>query len=75
MNRWSSIVLAVIVSGSGYTEPSRLSLGGDSGYNVVVEETESSISETLEGVGELARSEACGEELKFLERIFCVIRV
>jgi len=41
---------------------------------VVEDETESSTSDVLDGVGELARSEE-SEALRFLERIFCVIRV
>jgi hypothetical protein len=65
-----------IVSGSGYTVSSLLSLGGDSGCNVVDEETESSWSEVLDGVGELARREESEVELvSFVERIFWVIRV
>lgn len=65
-----------MVSGSGYTDPSRLSVGGDSGCNVVDEETESSWSEVLDGVGELARSDEFEVEVvRFLDRIFCVIRV
>jgi len=62
----------VIVSGSGKTALSLLSFGGDSGFNVVVDDMESSASDVLEGVGELARR---GEVLRFLERIFCVMRV
>ena len=56
VNIWSFKVSVVMVSGSGYNEASWKSLGGDSGCNVVVEEMESSISETLDGVGELARN-------------------
>ena len=66
------MVSEVIVSGSGYTGPSRVSFGGDSGCKVVEDETESSMSDVFEGVGELERS---GDLLRFLERIFCVIRV
>ena len=56
VKRCSSNVSIVIVSGSGYNEASRESFGGESGCKVVLEEIESSISEILEGVGELARS-------------------
>ena len=66
------MVSDVIVSGSGYMAPSLVSFGGDSGCKVVDDETESSISDVLEGVGEVERS---GDLLRFLERIFCVIRV
>lgn len=72
MNMWPSIVPAVIVSGSGYTDPSRRSFGGESTRNVVVDDTESSMSDVLDGVGELERR---GEVLRFLDRIFCVMRV
>lgn len=51
---------------------SRLSVGGVSGCNVVDDETDSSMSDTLSGDGEFARR---GEVLRFLERIFCVILV
>ena len=65
-----------MVSGSGYTVPSLLSFGGDSGCNVADDETESSWSEVLDGVGEPARrDESEVELLSFVERIFCVIRV
>jgi hypothetical protein len=47
-------------------------LFGDSPCNVVVEDIVSSLSELFDGVGEVARS---GEVLRFLDRIFCVIRV
>lgn len=69
MNICSSMVSDVIVSGSAYTGPSRVSFGGDSGCKVVEDETESSMSDVFEGVGELDRSGG------LLERIFCVIRV
>lgn len=72
MNMLLSIVSEVMVSGSGYTVPSLESFGGDSGCRVVEEETESSMSDTLDGVGDCDRNE---EELKFLDRIFCVILV
>src|SRR6266536_4669543 len=72
VNICSSMVSDVIVSGSGYMAPSLVSFGGDSGCKVVDDETESSISDVLEGVGEVERS---GDLLRFLERIFCVIRV
>jgi hypothetical protein len=39
---------------------------------VVEDDMESSMSDVLEGVGELARR---GEVLRFRDRIFCVIRV
>jgi hypothetical protein len=43
---------------------------------VVDDDTESSISDVLDGVGELARNdEFDGEVLRFFDRIFCVIRV
>ena len=42
VNRRSPIVSDDIVSGSGYTVPSLLSFGGDSGCKVVDDETESS---------------------------------
>lgn len=61
----------MIVSGSGYIDVS-LPPFGEPVVNVVVDDTESSISEVLEGVGEVARS---GEVLKFLNRIFCSILV
>jgi hypothetical protein len=65
-----------MVSGSGYTLPSRLSSGGDSGWRVVEEETESSMSEVLDGVGEFALSvEFEVEVVRSLDLIFCVIRV
>jgi len=54
------------------------SLGGDpSGNRVVVDETESSMSDVVDGVGELARSEFDDEAFapRFLERIFCEILV
>lgn len=72
VNMWPPIVSEVIVSGSRYTALSLLSLGGDSGCNVVEDDMESSMSDVLEGVGELARR---GEVLRFRDRIFCVIRV
>jgi hypothetical protein len=56
-----------MVSGSGYTEASRISFGGESTVNVVVDDTESSTSDALDGVGELERR---GDVLRFLDRIF-----
>jgi hypothetical protein len=69
---WSPIVSDVMVSGSGYKVPSLISAGGDSGCNVVEEDTESSISDRLDGVGD---SDRRGEEVRFLDLIFCVILV
>lgn len=71
VNRWSSIVLDVMVSGSGYEGPSCPSFG-ESACRVVVDDMESSTSDVLEGVGDVERR---GEVLRFLDRIFCVIRV
>jgi len=65
------MVLAVMVSGSGYDGPSRPSLG-ESVCKVVVDDIESSTSDVLDGVGDVERR---GEVLRFLDRIFCVIRV
>lgn len=56
----SAMVEAVIDSGSGYTSALSLSLesfGGESGCRVVVDETESSTSDVLDGVGEVPRGE------------------
>ncbi len=54
--------------------PSLVSFGGESGFNVVDDDDiESSMSEAVEGVGELAL--ISGDALRFLDRIFCVIRV
>lgn len=65
------MVLEVMVSGSGYKGPSCPSLG-ESVCNVVVDDMESSTSDVLDGVGDVERN---GEVLRFLDRIFCVIRV
>ncbi len=51
---------------------SLLSVGGVSGCKVVDDDTESSISDVLDGVGEVSRS---GDVLRFLDRIFWVILV
>jgi len=64
------MVLEVMVSGSGYKGPSCPSLG-ESVCNVVEDDMESSTSDVL-GVGDVERK---GEVLRFLDRIFCVIRV
>jgi len=74
VNKWSSMVSAVIVSGSGYTEFSRASFGGESGFRVAEDDTDSSFSELFEGVGDSAR-EVDSVELRFRDRIFCVMRV
>lgn len=76
VSKWSWIVSEVIVSGSGYIGPSCPSWG-ESACKVVVVDTESSTSEVLDGVGDVERrGEALrGEVLRFLDRIFCVIRV
>lgn len=67
---------AVIVSGSGNTAASLLSIGGDSGCNVVDEDTDSSMSDVLDDGGEPApRDELDVEVMRFRDRIFCVIRV
>jgi len=71
VNRWSSMVSAVIVSGSGYIDPSWPPFG-ESLCKVVVEDIESSTSDVEDGVGDVDRR---GEVLRFLERIFWVIRV
>jgi hypothetical protein len=55
VNRFSSIVSVLMVSGSGKTGLSWLCVGGESGLSVVEEETDSSASDIVDGVGELAR--------------------
>jgi hypothetical protein len=74
VNKRSSIVSAVIVSGSGYRAFSRESLGAESGVKVAEEDTDSSFSEVFEGVGDSARA-VDPAELRFRDRIFCVMRV
>jgi hypothetical protein len=70
------MVLDVIVSESGYPGPSWPTSGGDSGYKVADDDTESSISDVFDGVGELPLwGELEREAERFLDRIFWVIRV
>jgi hypothetical protein len=79
VKRWSPIVDAVMVSGSGYTAvsfESLESLGSESGCSVVDEDTESSASDKLDGVGELpCKGEGESDIVRCFVRIFWVIRV
>lgn len=78
MNRFSSSVSIDIISGSGNTPPSAPgvhAIGGDSGFRVVEDDTDSSSSDIFEGVGELALKAASETELMFLDLSFCEIRV
>lgn len=73
------MVSEVIISGSGYWVAfcdSQVVFGGESGWSVVDDDAESSKSDVVDGVGELARKDRDDESvLRFLDRIFCVILV
>lgn len=75
MNRFSASVSIDINSGSGNTPASGLLVGGDSGFRVVEDDTDSSGSDKFEGVGEVALKAEFDTELIFLDLSFCEIRV